>query len=244
MHPRIRCAVLAMSLPEESNRVRELLETVDFSEIVCVNDGRRALMAVRERLPDAVIADAVLPGLDGFELIRRIRSMSPEVVPSAMVLMPKGMRFSETGEGIGCRVAEKPLDEAKLARLLSQAAQDKSRMGERQRQKAVEILRKIGMPEHRGREYLSQAAELVWLDARRAHRLTKEVYPEIAEKNGVDVRHVERAMRYAIDAAWRDGEIDAQYELFGDTIDAKRGSPTCGEMIARIADILRWEGRV
>ena len=64
-----------------------------------------------------------------------------------------------------------------------------------------------------------------------------------AKEFGADARHVERAIRHVIDVAWRSGEMEAQYKIFGDTIDAKRGSPTCGEMIAQIADILRWEGR-
>jgi hypothetical protein len=45
-----------------------------------------------------------------------------------------------------------------------------------------------------------------------------------------------------IEVAWRTGEIDEQARIFGDTIDARRGRPTCGEMIAQLADILRWEG--
>ena len=45
-----------------------------------------------------------------------------------------------------------------------------------------------------------------------------------------------------VDAAWRAGDIDQQQKIFGDTIDARRGRPTCGEMIAQLADILRWEG--
>ena len=64
--------------------------------------------------------------------------------------------------------------------------------------------------------------------------------------------------RYGVDAGavlrapeWRTGvtvsmsmpKDRAMVTYFGDTIDAKRGSPTCGEMIAQIADILRWEGR-
>ena len=49
-------------------------------------------------------------------------------------------------------------------------------------------------------------------------------------------------LRHVIDAAWRTGEIEQQHRLFGDTIDARRGKPTCGEMIAQLAEELRWEG--
>ena len=101
----------------------------------------------------------------------------------------------------------------------------------------------MGIPQHCGREYLIRAIEIVWLDERLLKALSKRVYPAVAEQFGVEVRHVSRAMRHVIDAAWRSGEMEAQYKIFGDTIDARRGCPTLSEMIAQIADILRWEGK-
>ena len=71
---------------------------------------------------------------------------------------------------------------------------------------------------------------------------TTRVYPEAARPLGGTPAQAERAIRHVIEVAWRRGDIEAQNELFGDTIDARRGRPTCGEMIAQLADILRWEG--
>ena len=39
----------------------------------CVNDGLDALVAVREKKPDIVVLDLMLPGLDGWGVCRRIR---------------------------------------------------------------------------------------------------------------------------------------------------------------------------
>jgi CheY-like chemotaxis protein len=39
-------------------------------------DGEQALDAMRRRVPALVITDYSLPGIDGFELIRRMRSQS------------------------------------------------------------------------------------------------------------------------------------------------------------------------
>ena len=49
-------------------------------------------------------------------------------------------------------------------------------------------------------------------------------------------------MRHAIDLAWQSNQFENQYRIFADTVDAGRGQPTCGEMISRLADILRLEG--
>jgi PAS domain S-box-containing protein len=43
-------------------------------EVEAVPDGASALAAVRARVPDLVLADVMMPGLDGFELLRELRA--------------------------------------------------------------------------------------------------------------------------------------------------------------------------
>ena len=38
-------------------------------------DGREALAACSFRMPDAVFVDAAMPGLDGYEFVRKLRNM-------------------------------------------------------------------------------------------------------------------------------------------------------------------------
>lgn len=45
-------------------------------DVAAAADGPSAVEAVRERRPDVVILDVNLPGLDGFEVIRRVRTFS------------------------------------------------------------------------------------------------------------------------------------------------------------------------
>jgi signal transduction histidine kinase len=43
-------------------------------EVEAVADGQAALDAVRERVPDLILSDVMMPGLDGFALLRELRS--------------------------------------------------------------------------------------------------------------------------------------------------------------------------
>ena len=51
-------------------------------------DGRAALTAIRDNQPDAIVLDIMLPGVDGFEVTRRVRAAeAAEGRPSVPILM-------------------------------------------------------------------------------------------------------------------------------------------------------------
>ena len=49
-------------------------------EVAAVDDGRAALTAVRDAAPDVVVLDLMLPGLDGIEVCRQLRTFSDAYV--------------------------------------------------------------------------------------------------------------------------------------------------------------------
>jgi len=49
-------------------------------EVAVAADGPSAVEAVRERRPDVIILDVMLPGLDGFEVLRQVRTFSDAYV--------------------------------------------------------------------------------------------------------------------------------------------------------------------
>ena len=52
--------------------IRERLAWEGFA-VLAASDGETALAAVEESTPDLIILDLMLPGIDGFELLRRLR---------------------------------------------------------------------------------------------------------------------------------------------------------------------------
>jgi two-component system response regulator MprA len=87
---------------EDDRRIRDLLRrgllfenyTVDSAE-----DGETALRMAREKLPDAVILDVMLPGLDGLEVCRRLRSASnvPILMLTARDAVPDRIKGLDAG---------------------------------------------------------------------------------------------------------------------------------------------------
>jgi DNA-binding response OmpR family regulator len=66
-------------LIEDDPHVREGLEIALRHlghEVVTCADGEAGIAAVKERKPDLVVLDVMLPGIDGFETCRRLRAFS------------------------------------------------------------------------------------------------------------------------------------------------------------------------
>lgn len=60
------------------NGLRAFLETVpDFQVVGEASSGEAALALVRELIPDIVLMDLIMPGIDGVEATRRVKQISP-----------------------------------------------------------------------------------------------------------------------------------------------------------------------
>ncbi len=79
------------------NVIRTYLESENF-RVVCVDNGTDALTAARDLLPDLVIMDLMLPGMDGMEVTARLREES-----DVYILMLTA-RSDETDRVAGLRI--------------------------------------------------------------------------------------------------------------------------------------------
>jgi two-component system OmpR family response regulator/two-component system phosphate regulon response regulator PhoB len=110
---------------EDYDDVRRMLKILLESEkfrVLEAATGTEALEVINDEHPDAILMDLALPGIDGFETIRRIRAIdgfqnTPIVVLSAY----SGLSTYETALRAGSNfVMAKPIDFDDLAALLKE----------------------------------------------------------------------------------------------------------------------------
>ena len=88
--------------------------------VVAVDDGRKALDAVRERRPDVAVVDVRMPEVDGLEVIREIRA-DDQTSGMLVIALSAGVRESNVAEGLEAGADEymtKPFSPAKLVELI------------------------------------------------------------------------------------------------------------------------------
>lgn len=104
-------------------------------------------------------------------------------------------------------------------------------------EKLSNIFIRVGIPPHiKGYQYLRVAVKLAVNDPDMVNKMTKKLYPTVAEYFNSSPSKVERAIRHAIEVAWSKGKIENINTIFGIKIYGKEDKPTNGELIALVAD--------
>lgn len=232
--------------------LREYLERLDDVEVVGIAyNGLEALREIADTEPDVVVLDIIMPYLDGIGVLERLQQESGRPRPKFVMLTAFGQ------ESITHKVLQlgadyyvlKPFDfdvlADRLRQLFNRESSPKGPLAVRDKDKnhdakATGIMHELGIPAHiKGYLYLREAIVMVVGRVDLLSRVTKELYPTIAEKYVTTPSRVERAIRHAIEVAWDRGNMDFIQKVFGHTISQEKGKPTNSEFIAMVADRLR-----
>lgn len=243
----------------------------DMEVIGIARDGKEACEKVINLNPDVLLLDVIMPYLDGLGVLEKINAANMEKMPTCIMLSAVGQtKITQKAISLGAEYyVVKPFDIEVLINRIRDiknykptptstsencytVKETKTRYIEinemdRKNQENLEalvtnIIHEIGVPAHiKGYQYLREAIMMVIQDIDVINQITKQLYPEIAEKYHTTPSRVERAIRHAIEVAWARGKNDAVESIFGYTISAAKGKPTNSEFIAMIADKLRLE---
>ena len=230
---------------------KALEETGEFEVAASVGDGIEAAQAVREKLPDLVMMEMMLPRLDGLGLLDRINQLKkrPEVI--VVSSFTGGKAVNAAAQYNVYYYMTKPCEVNSLVERMRQAmlpapgeelwggdgAMELSSM-------VTAIIHEIGVPAHiKGYQYLREAIIIAVDDMDVINAVTKVLYPEVAKRYNTTSSRVERAIRHAIEVAWDRGDLETLQKFFGYTVSNAKGKPTNSEFIAMIADRLVLQRR-
>lgn len=114
---------------EYTQTLSERLQMRDIDASV-VHDGAQALAAIEQNEPDVLLLDLRMPGIDGIEVLRRVKKNTPQV--EVIVLTGHGStRDRELAMELGAfAYLEKPVGIRKLTSVLQDAVSKRRRNGE------------------------------------------------------------------------------------------------------------------
>lgn len=212
------------------------------------NSGRRAVEIAEAVNPDVVVLDVILPEIDGFEVIEKIRVSNPElkiIITSSL----NSTMFVQKAMNLGVEYfMVKPVDPAILAKRIAELflrKDDKKKTAENARimdEKITNIFLTVGITAHiKGYYFLREAIKMAVSEPNIINSITKKLYPSIAGIYETSSSKVERAIRHAIEVAWNKGKIENINDVFGLRVYDSHEKPTNGEFIALVADKMLLE---
>lgn len=237
----------------------------DLNLVGKATNGEETLNIIREKEPDVVLLDIIMPKLDGLSVMERIRDdKNIKNVPTFIVVSAVGQQgITEDAFNLGANYyIMKPFDNDVLINRLrciknvsqnhfgnvrmtsnSSAELNTNQVSDRSLESNVtNIIHEIGIPAHiKGYQYLRDAILLSIKDNDIINSITKVLYPTIAKKYQTTSSRVERAIRHAIEVAWNRGNTETLNDLFGYTVSNGKGKPTNSEFIALISDKIRLQ---
>lgn len=254
---------ITVMLADDNEEFCEIVETYlkqqpDISFIESIHNGAEAYERIKEMKPDIAILDGAMPGLDGLGILEKLNKEGSRPV----CIMLSGIRNDNVINRAYDLGAEyyiiKPFDLDTLAERIRMfrdiiAADSKSKNNSiladpviqipNLEERVTDILNEIGMPANfHGYRYLRHGIIMAVKDIQSLNRITKGIYPAIAQVYNTTPSRVERAIRHAIDIVWKRGSSGAIDKIFANPANRPKGKPTNGEFIAFIADKIRLEG--
>ena len=232
---------------EETNNIsQKLTEENSLWTVDKAYNGKDALELIENNIYDIVITDIILPEIDGFELIERIKSMrkdskiivltaltSDTFIKKAMSLDVDYYMMKPTNLSVLMKRIDDLFDDGKVENTLKIKSDSDKEIEE----KITNIFITVGIPAHiKGYQFLREAVKLAMENPDIINSITKKLYPSIAERFDTSASKVERAIRHAIEVAWNRGKIENINNIFGLTVYSNNEKPTNGEFIALVAD--------
>ena len=268
MSEKIRVLVADDNKEFASTLVSYLSKEEDLEVVEVARDGNEAYEKIVSTNPDIVLLDIIMPHLDGLGVLEKLNDTPMDKKPMCIILSAVGQdKITQKAINLGAQYyIVKPFDINVLVKRIKelkyfQPSQYKNNFISREIKAqyidispenkkneenlealVTNVIHEVGVPAHiKGYQYLREAIIMVVNNIEVINQITKQLYPDIAQKYSTTPSRVERAIRHAIEVAWGRGQTETVESIFGYTVSASKGKPTNSEFIAMIADKLRLE---
>lgn len=198
---------------------------------------------------DLILMDILMPEVDGLQILERMKENNINSKVIVLTSYKKDYTVKQVSKYGVSYYMMKPFSlEALEKRILEVVLEDEELLSELSTdvQLAIsKLLHSLGVPSHiKGYQYIRESIFMMYKNPDMIGGITKEIYPEIADKFDTTASRVERAIRHAIEVSWNRGDYDLMEEIFGHSVDYDRAKPTNSEFIATLADKLRLDKKL
>ncbi len=257
---------LNIAIADDNERMVQLLDRIVSSDeelevVGKAGNGEELIEIIKEKQPDVVLLDIIMPKLDGLTVMDRVNHDVNLKKPAFIVISAVSQeKMTEDAFDLGADYyILKPFDNDTVVNRIKRVRSGRQRTSAKIKKAntfesqmeymkhnletdVTNIIHEVGVPAHiKGYQYLRDAIIMSVNDMEMLNSITKILYPTIAKRHQTTPSRVERAIRHAIEVAWSRGKMDTIDELFGYTVNNGKGKPTNSEFIALIADKIRLE---
>lgn len=215
-------------------------------------DGLEGFKLIEEKqdMYDVIVLDLIMPNKDGMYVLEQMKNknINKKIIVSTSYNASDVIRkVSEYGVNYFILKPFELVDlEKRIIDVTKEEIMDSKNIDFKHNNlqlSITKVLHELGIPSHiKGYQYIREGISIIYTKPQKIGGITKELYPEIADKFGTTNSRVERAIRHAIEVSWNRGNWDLMEEIFGHSVDIDKAKPTNSEFIVTIADKLRLEG--
>ncbi len=223
--------------------VKEYFLNDDSINVKTFSDGKDGLSYLLSYPNDydLIVLDILLPNIDGIKILEELKenNIKKKIIVLSSFKDDWSIKKIQTLNVDYYML--KPISEEILADrimdLVDERLERKVISNNSVEVKVSELLHNLGIPSHiRGYKYIREGVMILYTSNNLVTMVTKDIYPEIAERFETTSSRVERAIRHAIEISWIRGDLKLMDELFGNSIDVERSKPTNSEFLTTIAD--------
>ncbi|TAA70691.1 sporulation transcription factor Spo0A [Planococcus salinarum] len=223
-----------------ADMMEEYLNLQPNMEVVAVaHNGRECIELLKKNKVDILLLDNIMPFLDGIGVLDAIKNEEGLQNLRVIMLSAFGQEtlMSQAAQNGASYFIMKPFELDRLAMQIEHIMQEQAASQEVKDDPITAVIKEIGVPPHiNGYVYLKEAVNLVLEEPGIIQKVTKSLYPGIADRFDTTPTRVERSIRHAIELVWNRGDVKVIAQTFGYSEEHLRSRPSNSEFIAMVYD--------